>query len=242
LGGVKIIAHRGDSKYFPENRLDAFQSAKLKGAHGLETDLYRTSDDKVVLNHNDTVDDGFGPTAVRGMNCSDFLKLEGTLTFDNFLHRYPDIFCNIDLKEKDPWLVDTVVRCIRKKKAGHRVIVSSFHHSNLKYFRLLFPDCATSMSPREVFRFYIASKLQLRKKKAYPVPFMQVPEKYGPLRLVTPSMIEYARNRGVKIQPWTINEEKDMLRLINWGVDGIFTDDPGLLAEVLNKMGLNNEN
>ncbi|MDC7221412.1 MAG: glycerophosphodiester phosphodiesterase family protein [Spirochaetales bacterium] len=241
MGTVKIIAHRGDAAFFPENRTEAFESALRKGSFGLETDLHRTSDDKVVLNHDDTVDDGFGPTAIRGMNSEDFLNIKGALTFNTFLFRY-QCPCNVDLKDKDPWLVDQVVRIIRKMKAGDRVIVSSFHHSNLKYFRRLFPDCDTSMSPREVVRFYIASKFNWRSNKPYPVKYMQVCENCGPLRIVSRSMIKYARKRDVKVQVWTINDKKDMIRLINWGVDGIFTDNPGLLAEVLNEMGFNNEN
>ena len=238
---VKIIAHRGDSRYFPENRAAAFRSARQKGADVLETDLHRSSDDKVVLNHDDTVDDGYGPTAIRGMNSTDFLKLEGAMTFDIFLHRYPKLRCNIDLKDKDPWLIDMVVRTLRKRKAGDRVTVASFYHSNLRYFRKLFPDCATSMSPREVMLFWICCKLKIRKGKPYPIKYMQVSETYGPLRLVSPSMVEYAHSRGVEVQPWTVNEKSDMMRLINWGVDGIFTDDPGLMAQVLDEMGMTNE-
>jgi len=241
VGKVKIIAHRGDSRYFPENRSPAFKSARQKGAHILETDLHRTSDDKVVLNHDDTVDDGFGPIAIRGINSTDFLKLDGTLTFDAFLSRYPKLSCNVDIKDKDPWLVDMTVRTIRKRKAGDRVIVASFYHSNLRYFRRLFPDCRTAMSPREVLFFYFAYKLKIGRNKPFPVGYMQTCESYGPLKIVTPGLIEYAHSRGVEVQPWTINEKKDMVRLINWGVDGIFTDDPGLLAEVLTEMGLNDE-
>ncbi|MDC7222480.1 MAG: glycerophosphodiester phosphodiesterase family protein [Spirochaetales bacterium] len=241
MSSLKIIAHGGDSKHFPQNRSAAFKSARMKGAHVLETDLHRTSDDKVVLNHDDTVDDGFGPTAVRGMTSKDFMKLEGALTLNVFLQRYPELFCNMDLKDKDPWLIELVVRTLRKRKARDRVIISSFHHTNLKYFRRLYPDCETSMSPREIFRFYLACKFNWRRNKVYPVKYMQVPETYGPLTLVTPRMIEYARSRGVKVQPWTINKREDMVRLINWGVDGIITDDPGLLAEILKEMGFNHE-
>ena len=238
---IKIIAHRGDSRYFPENRSPAFISARQKGADVLETDLHRTSDDKIVLNHDDTVDDGYGPTAIRGMNSTDFLRLDGAMTFDIFLHRYPRLHCNVDLKDKDPWLIDMVVRILRKRKAGDRVTIASFHHSNLRYFRKLFPDCETSMSPREVLLFYLSYKLNIGKNKPYPIKYMQVCEAYGPLRLISPGMIEYAHSRGVEVQPWTINDKSDMVRLINWGVDGIFTDDPGLLAEILNDMGMKNE-
>jgi len=242
VGRVKIIAHRGDSRYFPENRSAAFKSARLKGAHVLETDLHRTSDDKVVLNHDDTVDDGFGPVAIRGLNSTDFLKIDGALTFDIFLSRYPKLFCNVDLKDKDPWLVDMAVRILRKRKAGDRVIVASFHHSNIRYFRRLFPDCPTAMSPREVKLFYLAYKLNWRRSKPYPVKYLQACETRGPFRLISQGMIEYAHSRGVEVQPWVVNEKKDMIRFIDWGVDGIFTDDPGLLAEVLTEMGRGEEN
>jgi glycerophosphoryl diester phosphodiesterase len=242
LNVVKIIAHRGDSKYYPENRSDAFVSARLKGAHILETDLHRTNDDKIVLNHDDTVDYGFGMTAIKGMSSQEFLKLEGALTFDVFLHRYPNLLCNVDFKDKDPWLVDMAVRTIRKRKAADRVIVSSFFHANLKYFRKLFPECETSMSPKEVILFYLSFKLGLRKNRPHRIKYYQVCENYGPLKLVSPELIEYAHGRGVFVQPWTINDKKDMIKLINWGVDGIFTDDPGLLAEVLNQAGSCHEN
>jgi glycerophosphoryl diester phosphodiesterase len=54
-----------------------------------------------------------------------------------------------------------------------------------------------------------------------------VPEIYSPYYgLIDRKAVEWAHNKGMKVVPWTVNTQKDMQRLLEWGVDGIITDYP----------------
>jgi glycerophosphoryl diester phosphodiesterase len=65
---------------------------------------------------------------------------------------------------------------------------------------------------------------------------LQLPERAGGLKIVTPSRIQTWQRRGWQVQVWTIDSESDMRRLVNWGVDGIVTNRPSLLDRVLKDM------
>jgi glycerophosphoryl diester phosphodiesterase len=76
----------------------------------------------------------------------------------------------------------------------------------------------------------------LRIDKLYDPPFqaLQPPEKYkGVLRVVTPRFVREAHSRGLRVDVWTIDDEPAMRRLLGFGVDGIMTDRPDVLARVL---------
>ena len=62
--------------------------------------------------------------------------------------------------------------------------------------------------------------------------------KYGRIQVVEPRFVEAAHERGIAVHVWTINEREEMEYLINLGVDGMFTDNPSLLREVLSERGL----
>ncbi|MDY7030222.1 MAG: glycerophosphodiester phosphodiesterase family protein, partial [Spirochaetota bacterium] len=59
------------------------------------------------------------------------------------------------------------------------------------------------------------------------------PEVSGGTRIITPGLIRHLHSRGVAVQVWTVNDEADMRRLLDMGVDGIMTDDPRLLLNVV---------
>jgi glycerophosphoryl diester phosphodiesterase len=62
---------------------------------------------------------------------------------------------------------------------------------------------------------------------------VQVPERAEGLRIVTPRFVRSLHARGILVHVWTVNEESDMRRLLGWGVDGIVSDRPDILARVL---------
>ncbi|MGH2514147.1 MAG: glycerophosphodiester phosphodiesterase family protein, partial [Ktedonobacterales bacterium] len=64
---------------------------------------------------------------------------------------------------------------------------------------------------------------------------LQVPEASRGIRIVSPASIRAAHRLGIKVHVWTVNEARDMERLLTWGVDGIMTDRPDLLADLLRR-------
>ncbi|MCH7546136.1 MAG: hypothetical protein IID30_07015 [Planctomycetes bacterium] len=95
------------------------------------------------------------------------------------------------------------------------------------------PNVSTSAGSGEIIRFIILSKLRLTFLYDPPFSALQVPLKFGFLDIVTSSFVNSAHCRGIDVHPWTINDPAEMRRLIAIGVDGIFTDYPDRLKQVL---------
>uniref|UniRef100_UPI0039B82810 glycerophosphodiester phosphodiesterase family protein n=1 Tax=Albidovulum sp. TaxID=1872424 RepID=UPI0039B82810 len=66
---------------------------------------------------------------------------------------------------------------------------------------------------------------------------VQVPVRHRGLPVVTPGFVRAAHAAGVQVHVWTVDEPAEMARLLDLGVDGIMSDRPTLLAEVLGRRG-----
>lgn len=257
----RVIAHRGDSKYFPENSLLAFKSAIELNVDVIETDVHISSDGVIFVWHDDNTEQLNGDTDSITTKSWDELKNldlgyiyidnDGkrpfsnkgvTLTpFSDVLKAFPDTRFNVDLKDKSRDLVEGFCKILEDTNSFDRVIVASFHTENLKYIRTLSDRVVTSFGESEVKKWVILSKLGLLRLvskffRDIP-PVIQVPVSSGSLRIVTKRFLKTLHRRGVKLQVWTINERHEMESLYKLGVDGIMTDDPRLLIEV-NKVAI----
>jgi glycerophosphoryl diester phosphodiesterase len=81
--------------------------------------------------------------------------------------------------------------------------------------------------------FYLLSRLGLSRSARPSYQALQGPETYHGLRIVTPGFIRAAHELGLRVDVWTIDSEADMRRLLGYGVDGIMTDRPDVLAKLL---------
>lgn len=255
---IKVVAHRGDSKYFPENSMVAFESAIELGVDIIETDVHISSDGVIFVWHDgDThkldgnnkkissrswtelkdldlgflyVDkDGKRPFSSKGIRL---------MTFEQLLKAFPETRFNVDLKDKKSSLVKGVFEILTRENAFNRVVIASFHTENLKSIRKLSDQIATSYGRAEVRLRVLLSSLGMFRFVSNFLPrhpVMQVPTTSGNLTVVTRQFIKILHKRGIKIQVWTINNRDDMEMLFKMGVDGIMTDDPRLLLEVVNK-------
>jgi glycerophosphoryl diester phosphodiesterase len=52
-------------------------------------------------------------------------------------------------------------------------------------------------------------------------------------RDLTEALVKEAKDLGLKVLPWTVNDPPDMERLIEWGVDGLITDYPDRLRDAM---------
>src|SRR5690606_36966376 len=96
---------------------------------------------------------------------------------------------------------------------------------------------ATGASIGEFVLFRVLSLLRLGRLYDCPFQALQPPDTYKGIRVVTPGLVHAAHQRGLRVDVWTIDEEEDMRRLLDWGVDGIMTDRPDILARVLGEAG-----
>jgi glycerophosphoryl diester phosphodiesterase len=154
-------------------------------------------------------------------------------TLDAVLTEFPSARFNIDLKENSDALIQGVSALIDKHAAHNRVMIASFHQRTLRKFRKLNPRVPTSAGSAEVIRFLLLSKLRLTNLFTPSFEAFQVPMTAGPISVVNKAFIDAAHQRGIEVHPWTINDPAEMRRLIAQGIDGIITDFPDRLSEIL---------
>jgi len=251
----RVLAHRGLSIEYPENTILSFRKAAELDVDVIETDVHLTNDNQFVVIHDDRLErlsDGGGRVsdytlaALQQFDAAYHFTLDGGkrfpyrgsgitfLSLDELLEEFPEQRFNIDLKIKNPDLVDNYAAIIRKHHAETRVLTASEHRINLMKMRSQIPEMATSFSMGEVIAFFALFKTGfLFCKKSFVGDALQIPEFIGPSRIVTPSFVREAHERMIRVHVWTVNEEHDMRRLLDAGVDGIFTDDARRLQRVL---------
>jgi glycerophosphoryl diester phosphodiesterase len=255
---MKVVAHRGDSAFFPENTLQAFKSAADLGVDCLETDVHLSRDGVCVIWHDNTLERLTGESGlVSDRTYEELLSMDaGRLftsnngetfpfrgkgvtitTLDDVLKTIPHMRFNVDLKDNNPELVKEFAKVVRSNKAQNRVLGASFFHNMVKQIRTYIPEIATSFSQKEMTKVVILSKLGLLGlSNHFPAQAAQIPEYKGKLRIITNSLIKTLHKKGVMIHVWTINDKAEMLRLFKMGVDTIMTDNPRLLIETIKEI------
>lgn len=251
-GGPLALAHRGGAGEAPENSWAALTRAIDEiGYRYIETDVRLSADGHVALLHDASLDrttDLYGPISgataaqlaqgeIQGPNGQ---KSKGVPLLMDVLERWPDVRFNIDAK--DDAVVEPLANLLRRQNAIDRVCVGSFSDSRVKRIRnLLGPTLGTVCGVNETARLRMISYgLPLRFEPlgaCLEIPTAQ--KLLGPvtLSLVDRRLIEAAHRRGLAVIVWTIDDEADMRRLLAAGVDGIITDRPTVLKNVLVDLG-----
>lgn len=255
-----IMAHRGDSGNTPENTMIALEKAVEIGVDVLESDVHLTKDDEIVLFHDEDLKRTTGKEGtIRSHTLKELMEIDlgANFTADNgntypfrdkghtivtlreAFEGFPEMIFNLDIKNTFPAAPMELARIISNMDRKDSVIVASFHDYQLERFRELLPEVPTSAHPGEVKRFVLNSKFGLPRIKTQDIQFkaFQVPMKSGLLKVVTKKFVRMAHERNIAVHVWTINDEETMNQLVDLGVDGIFTDQPALLREVLQKRG-----
>jgi glycerophosphoryl diester phosphodiesterase len=243
---VLNFAHRGASHDAPENTLAAFRLAREMGADGVELDVQASKDGEAVIIHDFAVDrttDGQG--LVRDKTLAELKELDAGSWFDARFagQRIPTLqevivevghhlLLNIELKAKgldNPDLVAEVVRLIEDHNLIHRAIVSSFNPFALRRVKRLNPRINTGL----LYFFDLPANLVRALLIALADPDALHPEK----RLVTQKYMTWAKERGYRVNVWTVDKPAKMKHFIALGVDGIITNHPDVLRKVLEKGG-----
>ena len=251
-----VIAHRGGAKLFPENTLFAFKNSLEMGVDVIELDVRSTSDGKLVVIHDAKVDrttDGSG--AIADMTFEQIRKLDAGFRWSNdggktfpfrgrgiiipalreVFEKFPDAKFNIEPKHETPAPEKPLCDLIREYNKTDQVIVGSFRQSIIANFRRECVEVATSASPSEASNFLTRYKIGLSENYSPEMQALQIPEKLGSLQVVTKNFIDAAHKLNLQVHVWTINDKADMKRLIEEGADGIMTDYPDRLLEIVNR-------
>jgi glycerophosphoryl diester phosphodiesterase len=241
------FAHRGGATYesnlFRENSLHAFKEAVALGYRYLETDVHASRDGVLLAFHDrvlDRVTDRTGTIAELSYAQIAEARIHGLdpiPRLSELLAEFPDARFNIDVKS--PAAVALLAATIAEHEAYDRVCVASFGIRRLYELRRRLgwrvPSAASALGiAANRFLPWVTWALNT------PAPVLQMPISVlgGRLTVLTPALVEAAHRAGKKVQIWTVDNSEIMERLIDAGVDGIFTDRVDTLKDVLIKRGL----
>ena len=246
------LAHRGSRVLRPENTAEAFQGAIDLGYRYVETDVRISRDGVVVAFHDATLErttNGVG--AVDEWEFSDLQRLDAAWWFDEgngyprrgsgvqipslaeVFEMWPDAMFNIDLKGPGlEWAVADVIK--RHGREGSTLIGSFVDHRIAKFRRITHGGIAVSAGPSTVLAMLAASRLGRTIRR--PVAAYQLPFNYKSVP-IDRKLVDAIHRADAQIHTWTVNEAPDMHRLLDLGVDGIVSDRPDVLNEVLRERG-----
>ncbi|MBX3038059.1 MAG: hypothetical protein KF758_14200 [Anaerolineales bacterium] len=237
-----ILAHRGDLAHAPENTLPSFSQAIQKGADGVELDAKLTADGHVIVFHDMTIDRTTnGKGKVASFTLDEFRKLDAGAWFDSkfagtqvplleevFETVGKDKLINIELTNystpKDG-LTQKVCELIKKHNNQAQIIFSSFFASNLKIAKQFLPEI-----PRGLLAMPGMIGLWAR---SFGFMFGDYQALHPHISSVSKEQIQRAHRIKRRVHVWTANTPEEILRLKDFGVDGIFTDDPAVAVQTL---------
>ena len=234
--GPLPFAHRGGASDVPENTMEAFQYAIDLGYRYLETDVHVTSDGVLVAFHDNDLQRTCGrPGKISELPWSAVSKalVDGKAPIpqlEELIGTWPQARINIDCKTGSA--IDALIASLRRTNSLDRVCVAAFSDVRLKRLRnALGTGLCTSLGPVEL------TLLRFGLLRRPPGLAAQVPVKQGPVTVVNRSFIERSHLLGLQVHVWTIDDAPEMERLLDLGVDGIMTDRPLILREVLESRG-----
>ena len=242
--GPIALAHRGGTSEFPENTMPAFEHAVSLGFHHLETDVHLTKDGVLVAFHDTDLNRTCGhPGEIIDMTWAEIAELrvdgrEPIPLMRDLLERWPDVRFNIDCKADSA--VEALVELIASTAAIDRVCIGSFSHGRLRRLRKLCgPRLLTCLSPPEIASLRILRRVWGSSPRVAQVPTTAGDEdKFLHVTLVNERFVKDAHRAGMPVHVWTIDDESEMDRLLDLGVDGIMTDHPELLRRVFERRGI----
>ncbi len=233
------FAHRGGARQHPENTWRAFEHAVGLGYAYLETDVHATADGALVAFHDRTLDrvtDRTGRIAEMAHRDVAAARIGGTdpiPLLEDLLGAWPDVRFNIDIKDRPA--IAPLAQVLSRTAAWDRVCLTSFSGRRLAAARRALgrPVC-TAVSPAGIaaVRFGIPSRALAARWDRLSVRCAQVP-----VAIATAPFTRHARQAGLAVHAWTVNERAEMIRLLDLGVDGIMTDETVLLRDVLLSRG-----
>lgn len=240
-----VFAHRGARDIAPENTLAAFQAALDVGADGIELDVCRCASGEIVVIHDDSVDRTTNSSgSVATIKLAALKALDAGAWFDarfagETIPTLREVFefvngrmlMNIEIKGRalrGDSIESEIAELVRHFGMDDRVILSSFNPAALVRARQAAPHLPRGM----LFARPYPAALSI----AWMRPWVRPQALHPHFSEVTPAWLARARRRGYRVNPWTINEEADLWRLAQMGVDSLITDHPALALRIVREL------
>lgn len=240
---TKVIAHRGGKVWAPENTMEAFKKSIALAVDGIELDIHRCKSGEIVVIHDETIDrttDGKG--LIKEMTYDELQKYSAGLWFSSKFknEKIPllkDVLKLVDGKvhlfievKNAPiryvGLEGDLAKLLDSYKHKDKITVISFDHQFLKRFHKLAPQYSIGFLDVAIVSD-IGSYARSIGAKAWNPGFGEIRK----------DAVEVAHKEGLTVNPWTINGKKKWQSALEMGVDGIITDDPLGLINLLKTTG-----
>ncbi|MFW6298402.1 MAG: glycerophosphodiester phosphodiesterase family protein [Bacillota bacterium] len=165
-------------------------------------------------------------------------------TLEELIKAFPDNYINVEIKQKGETGTQALEKTLELLEAldeeydtFERVVLASFHESVYDaiqdYHENENPELMFSPQERSIRKFVILEKTRLDLFYRDPVTVFQLPTDQQGILFAKRSILHAAHEHNIAVHFWTINDSRTMERLIDLGADGIMTDRPHLLAEIL---------
>jgi len=257
-----VIAHGGAKKLYPENTPFAFEQVQQFNIDVLEMDVCMTKDEILVTHHDLTIDrmsDGSGDVIsytfeeLLAFNFGDgFKDLQGNYpykdssyipigTLEHVMSQYGNMYLNIELKnrgENGKRAAEKLLELIAKYDLYDKVLIASFSDEVLDHLVEISAGKIPISTSEEETKDLVFTGLSAADYLYHPTAVAaQIPTRNSGINLDTKRIINACHRRDMAIHYWTINDKAEMKKLIEMGVDGLITDRPDLMQEVLEELG-----
>jgi glycerophosphoryl diester phosphodiesterase len=237
------MAHRGGAIEHLENTMPAFQACVDLGYRYLETDVRVTADGVLVAFHDPTLERVTDRTGrVEHLPWSEVGTAriggrEPIIGLEDLLGAWPDVRFNLDIKAAG--VLAPLLRTVRRLDCADRICLGSFSDARIAAARRLFgPAVCTSLGPRGVAALRLSSySPRAAGLVRIQAGCAQVPLQLGGRALVDERFIDAAHARGLQVHVWTVDDPDDCTAMLDLGVDGVMTDRPAMLRDLLEKRG-----
>jgi len=219
-----VIAHRGASRDAPENTIEAFALAVVQGADGVELDVRRTADHRLVIHHDGVLPDG---RAIVETTASELPS--SVATFDQALDACDGVFVNIEIKNDpaepdfDPteWVAHAVTARLAQRGGGPRWLISSFRLETVDRVHRMLPSVRTAWLVHESTDSVLSACVEGGHFAVHPW-----------VATLTEQHVAAAHRSGLAVNTYTCDDPARIDELIGWGVDGICTNVPDVALQL----------
>lgn len=236
---VSITAHRGASGYAPENTMSAFTTAIIMGSNYIELDAQETSDGEIIILHDNTLERTTGINKnIWEVSYSEIKNLDAGYWFNEKFKNEPipklsdvinnvngKIKLNIELKTNghEKKLAEKVVKIVETMKFTSDCILTSFDFSQIRRVKELNPNIKVGYILKSLPENIDVFKSDIEILSVH-------------YNLVNNEFMEKAIKNNKEVHVWTVNDEDEMKRIIDLGVNNIITNYPDKLKEILGQI------
>lgn len=234
------FAHRGGSLEVEENTLPAFAHAVGLGYSHVELDVHATRDGVVVIHHDpDLTRICSDPRRIADLDWAELREIRtnggaAIPRLEELFMSFPSLFVNIETKSQQ--VVAPLCALIERLGVLERICIGSFDPERTREARaVLGPGLLWSPAHVQVAKLWARSLGLPLGLENFGV--VQVPVSWNGITVINRRFVAAAHAAGVAVQVWTVDDAAEMTRLLDLGVDGLMTDRPTLLREVLERRG-----